>query len=75
MLRVIGTFIPEGTAVYKKIVFVLTVVIFNFGCNGKTSDELYADGVKAQRKGNSNGAIVLFRNALDKNQNNLDARY
>ena len=75
MLRVIGTFIPEGTAVYKKIVFVLTVVIFNFGCTGKTSDELYADGVKALRKGNSNGAIVLFRNALDKNQNNLDARY
>ncbi|MDD2272192.1 MAG: PEP-CTERM system TPR-repeat protein PrsT [Desulfuromonadaceae bacterium] len=75
MFRVIGPFIPEGTVVYKKIVFVLTVVIFNCGCTGKTSDELYADGVKALHKGNSSGAIVLFRNALDKNQNNLDARY
>ncbi|MDD2580672.1 MAG: PEP-CTERM system TPR-repeat protein PrsT [Desulfuromonadaceae bacterium] len=60
---------------YSKIIFLLTVIIFSSGCTGKTSDELYADGVKALREGNANGAIVLFRNALEKNQNHLDARY
>ncbi len=60
---------------YKKIVILMTLFIFNSGCTGKTSDELYADGVKSLREGNSNGAIVLFRNALEKNQNNVDARY
>ncbi len=75
MTHVVYTLIPEGTAVYKKIVILMTLCVFNFGCTGKTSDELYADGVKMLREGNSNGAIVLFRNALEKNQNNLDARY
>lgn len=60
---------------YKKIVILLTIIFFNSGCTGKTSEELYADGVKLLREGNSNGAIVLFRNALEKDQNHLDARY
>lgn len=75
MCRVLKVFIPEGAAVYSKIIFLLAVIIFSSGCTGKTSDELYADGVKTLREGNANGAIVLFRNALEKNQNNLDARY
>lgn len=75
MPRVFIAIIPEGAAVYKKIVIMLIMVIFNFGCTGKTSDQLYAEGVKLLREGNSNGAIVLFRNALEKDQNHLDARY
>ena len=75
MCRVFGAFIPEGTAVYKKIVFLLTVIIFASACTAKTSEELYVDGVKLLREGNPGGAVVLFRNALDKNQNHLDARY
>lgn len=60
---------------YKKIVILLTIMIFNSGCTGKTSGDLYAEGVKLLRGGNSNGAIVLFRNALEKDQNHLNARY
>ena len=60
---------------YKKIIIMLTVVIFNSGCTGKTSEQLFTDGVKLLREGNSNGAIVLFRNALDKDQSHLNARY
>jgi len=67
--------IPEGTVVYKKILIMLTIILFNFGCTGKTSEELYVDGVKLLREGNSNGAIVLFRNALEKDQNHINARY
>ncbi|MDD2540318.1 MAG: tetratricopeptide repeat protein [Desulfuromonadaceae bacterium] len=60
---------------YKKIVILMTLCFFSLGCKGNTSDELYADGVKLLREGNSNGAIVFFRKSLEKNQNNLNARY
>lgn len=45
------------------------------GCVNKTSEELYAEGVKLLREGNPGGAIVLFKNALEKNQNHLEARH
>jgi putative PEP-CTERM system TPR-repeat lipoprotein len=51
------------------------MILLNSGCTGKSSEELYADGVKLLNEGNSNGAIVLFRNALEKNQSHIDARY
>ncbi len=60
---------------YKKIVILLSILVFNFGCSGKTSEELYAGGVKLLKEGNTTGAIVLFRNALEKDQNHLEARY
>ena len=58
-----------------KIIIMLSMIIINSGCTGKTSDELYTGGVKLLREGNSNGAIVLFRNALEKDQNHLESRY
>jgi len=61
--------------VYVKMVILLAIIMFNSGCTGKTSEELYASGVKLLRDGNPNGAIVLFRNALEKDQNHLNARY
>ncbi|MBV5339596.1 MAG: PEP-CTERM system TPR-repeat protein PrsT [Deltaproteobacteria bacterium] len=60
---------------YKRPFILLTIILINFGCTGKSSEELYADGVKSLREGNSNGAVVLFRNALEKNQNHINARY
>ena len=53
----------------------MSIVIFNSGCSGKSSEELYAVGVKTFQAGNAKGAIVYFRNSLAKDQNNLDARY
>jgi len=61
--------------VYKKIAIIMSIVIFNSGCSGKSSEELYAVGVKTFQAGNAKGAIVYFRNSLAKDQNNLDARY
>ena len=52
------------------------IIVFSItGCTGKTSGELYAEGVREFQQGNVNGAIVFFKNALEKNQNYLDARY
>lgn len=45
------------------------------GCSGKTSEGEYLLGVELMRAGKSGDAIVSFKNALEKNQNNLDARY
>lgn len=64
----------EGIALYK--VIIIAIVLFNIaGCSGKTKEELYAKGVKQINDGNPNGAIVFLKNALEKDQNYLDARY
>ncbi|RNC67196.1 MAG: PEP-CTERM system TPR-repeat protein PrsT [Desulfuromonadales bacterium] len=44
-------------------------------CGGKTKEELYAEAVKELEKGNANGAIVLLKNAVEKDQNYFDGRY
>jgi putative PEP-CTERM system TPR-repeat lipoprotein len=61
--------------VYKIIIIMLALLIGTAGCGGKTSEELYAEGIKLLREGKSGGAIVLFKNALEKNQNYLEARH
>lgn len=60
---------------HKNILVTLWLVFVIAGCSGKSSDELYAEGTKELQHGNARSAIVLFRNALEKNQNHLDARY
>ncbi len=60
---------------YRIIALILALCIGMAGCAGKTSEELYADGVKLLHEGKASGAIVLFRDALEKNRNYLDARY
>jgi putative PEP-CTERM system TPR-repeat lipoprotein len=44
------------------------------GCGSKTKEELVAEGT-ALMKSNPNGAIVLFKSALEKDQNYVEARY
>lgn len=44
------------------------------GC-GKNKDELYREGVSLLKSGNPSGAVVLFKNALEKDQNFQDARF
>jgi putative PEP-CTERM system TPR-repeat lipoprotein len=63
------------SAVYKKAVIMLAIIIGTSGCTGKTSEELYLEGVKLLREGKPGGAIVLLKSALEKKQNYLDARY
>jgi putative PEP-CTERM system TPR-repeat lipoprotein len=60
---------------YKKIIFILGIILAIAGCSGKTVEQLYAEGVQQLQKANPGGAIVLLKNALEKDQNHLDARY
>jgi len=67
----------EGTALYRKLKGMLVIVAIAglAACGGKSKEELYTEGVKELNAGNANGAIVLLKNALDKDQNYFDARY
>jgi putative PEP-CTERM system TPR-repeat lipoprotein len=60
---------------YKKIIAICAVLFCIAGCNSKTKEELYADALQQSKNGNPNGAIVLLKNALEKDLNYLDARY
>jgi putative PEP-CTERM system TPR-repeat lipoprotein len=58
----------------KKLVICLVLLLAITACVGKSKEELYAKGVDEIKKGNPNGAIVFLKNALEKDQNYLDAR-
>ena len=63
-----------GSYMLQKVVLLLFIVALTAGCGGKSKEDLYKEGLKQAREGNQNGAIVLFRNALEKDPNYLDAR-
>jgi putative PEP-CTERM system TPR-repeat lipoprotein len=63
------------TTLFKKTIIVITLICGVISCGSKTKDELYSEGLKQVNKGNLKGAIVFFRNALEKDQNFFDARY
>ena len=45
------------------------------GCGGKSTNQLYAEGTRQLAAGKPGGAIVLFKNVLEKDPNFLDARF
>ncbi|RJQ14913.1 MAG: PEP-CTERM system TPR-repeat protein PrsT [Nitrospiraceae bacterium] len=58
------------------ISFVLFVVLLA-GCSGQelSKQQYYEKGVKFLESGNANGAIVVFKKAIEKDQNYFEARY
>ena len=60
---------------FRKIIVIFVTALTVAGCGVKTKEELFGDGNKQLKAGNTNGAIVLFKSALEKDQNYLDARY
>ena len=60
----------------KAILILMVLILFvASGCGAGTKEELYAEGMKLMDQANYSGAIVAFRNALEKDQNYTDARY
>ena len=55
--------------------WLLILILVCSGCSGKTSAELYAEGLKQLNAANPSGAVVLFKNILEKDENHLDARF
>lgn len=68
-------FFEEVGVLNKKILFMLLLVLFVCGCQGQTKESLYEEGVKQSEARNYQGAIVLFKNSLEKDPNFFEARY
>ena len=49
-----------------RFIAALIILITLSACNGKTKEELYTEGLKQLEASNPNGAVVLFKNALEK---------
>ncbi len=68
------------TALYKKLSALCTalLLVLTFAltaCSGDNVAEFQAEGRKLMEEGNPNGAIVFFKNALDKDAKNFDLRF
>jgi putative PEP-CTERM system TPR-repeat lipoprotein len=61
----------------RKAAFLVAVLSFALclSCGSSTKEDLYSQGVEAAEQGNLNGAIVYFKNALEKDQNYFEARF
>lgn len=59
----------------NKIILALIILITLSACSSKTKEELFAEGLKQMEASNPGGAVVLFKNALEKDENYLDARF
>jgi putative PEP-CTERM system TPR-repeat lipoprotein len=57
-----------------KNLIVLFIFVFIAACSNQTPDELVAEGDRLKAEGNVRGAIVLYKNALEKDANDLAAR-
>lgn len=53
----------------------LLVIAMLTGCEGHTKESLNAEGQALFQEGNYNGAIIHYRNALEKDPNFVEARY
>ncbi len=60
---------------FKRMVVVALVIVTFTACSSKTKEELYNEGVNQIKSGNPGAAIVMLKNALEKDQNYLEARY
>jgi putative PEP-CTERM system TPR-repeat lipoprotein len=65
---------------YRKIISILGIVVLSMafaiaGCKSKTVEQLFTEGVQQLQAGNPNGAIVLLKNALEKDRNHIEARF
>jgi putative PEP-CTERM system TPR-repeat lipoprotein len=56
-------------------ILVIVCVLSLISCSGKSKDELFYEGVKLINTNNPLGAIVLLKNALEKDPNFFEARH
>jgi len=59
----------------KKVVTILAIMLVLTACRGKNKDQLYSEGVKQLNLKNPAAAVVLFKSALEKDENYLEARF
>lgn len=59
----------------KRFFVVCIMMLVVQGCGGKSKEDLYAEGLENLKNRNPGAAVVLFKSALEKDQNYIDARY
>ena len=62
----------------SKIILVLIILTFSLAlisCDRKSKEELLNEGMKYSQQGNYRGAVVLYKNALEKDPNYFEARF
>ena len=59
----------------NKILLTVVVVTLLTGCGNQTKDEFFQSGLAQLQAGNTRGAVVLFREALEQDPNFFEARY
>jgi putative PEP-CTERM system TPR-repeat lipoprotein len=67
--------VRNGGKLLRNILAALIVFFSVSACADKTKEALLEEGLKLMDKNNPRGAIVLFRNALQKDQNFFEARF
>jgi putative PEP-CTERM system TPR-repeat lipoprotein len=58
----------------KLSLLLVGLLLLSVGCGSKTKEALYAEGVKQLDASNPSGAVIYFKNALEKDGNFDDAR-
>jgi len=71
---VLKKFNLEGVSVVK-IFLVLVILLSCSACGSKSKEELFTEGMKQLNGSNPNAAVVLFKSALEKDGNYIDARF
>ncbi|HBG07904.1 MAG: hypothetical protein A2075_19035 [Geobacteraceae bacterium GWC2_58_44] len=59
----------------KKISLLLLILLACSACGSKTKESLYEEGMQQMQAANPGGAVVYFKNALEKDGNFSDARF
>jgi putative PEP-CTERM system TPR-repeat lipoprotein len=58
-----------------RLALIALLVLSCFGCDRRTKEQLLQEGLELKAQQNLNGAIVLMKNALEKDPNYLKARH
>lgn len=60
---------------FRSAVIILAVAALVAGCANKSREELFNEGIQMMKEHKPEGAIVLFKNALQKDPNHFDTRF
>jgi putative PEP-CTERM system TPR-repeat lipoprotein len=60
---------------WLRVILLSAALICVVGCKSQTKEQLYSKGLAEMKKGNPYGAMVFFKNALEKDGNYFDARH
>lgn len=59
----------------RRIIFFIAIYLCIGGCERPSRDALYYRGIELMGKSNFKGAVVMFKNSLEKDQNFTEARF